>query len=62
MAKNVFENTKEQLDKSLKHIKVSKDTVEVLKHPKRIIQVSIPVKMDSGDLNGMRLMTTILQK
>jgi len=58
MAKNVFENTKEQLDKALKHIKVSKGTVEILKHPKRIIQVSIPVKMDSGNVkifNGYRV-------
>ncbi len=50
MAKNVFENTKEQLGKALKHVKISKDVIEILSHPKRIIKVSIPVKMDSGDL------------
>lgn len=58
MAKNVFENTKEQLGKALKHVKVSKDVIEILSYPKRIIQVSIPVKMDSGDIkifNGYRV-------
>ncbi len=58
MAKNVFENTKDQLKKALKHVEVSKDAVEILHHPQRIIQVSIPVRMDSGDLkvfNGYRV-------
>lgn len=58
MAKNVFENTKEQLDKALKHVKVSEDAVEILKHPRRIIQVSIPMRMDSGKcktFNGYRV-------
>lgn len=58
MAKNVFENTKEQLDKALKHVKVTKDVIEILSYPKRIIKVSIPVRMDSGNLkvfNGYRV-------
>ena len=47
---DVFDNAKKQLDKALKHIEVSEDTVKVLSSPKQIIQTSIPLRKDDGSL------------
>ena len=45
---NPFENAQKQLDKAAKIINLDKNTLEILKQPKRVLQVSIPVKMDNG--------------
>lgn len=53
---NPFENAMQQLEKAAHHMgklnKITKAKLEVLKYPQRIINVTIPVKMDNG---GMRL-------
>src|SRR3990170_7103806 len=51
MAKiSAFENAQSQLEKALACVKISDDAKKVLRKPKEIIEVSIPVRMDSGDL------------
>ena len=46
--KNPFEIAKKQLDNAASFIDASEDEIEVLKHPKRIMEVSIPVNKDDG--------------
>ncbi|MBI1389659.1 MAG: glutamate dehydrogenase [bacterium] len=50
MAGSLFDGAKQQLAKALKHTKISEDSIERLRSPKSIIQVSIPVRMDNGSL------------
>ena len=45
---NPFDSAKSQLQKAADVAKLDKDKVEQLKHPDRYVEVSIPVKMDSG--------------
>ncbi|MBT4121109.1 MAG: Glu/Leu/Phe/Val dehydrogenase [Candidatus Magasanikbacteria bacterium] len=47
---NPFENAMEQLDKAAKIINLDKAVHEVLKRPERVLTLSIPVKMDSGEV------------
>ena len=47
---NAFENALKQLDKALSHMDINLNIAEQLKHPKREIWVSIPVKMDDGSI------------
>jgi glutamate dehydrogenase/leucine dehydrogenase len=49
MTINPFETAKEQLQKAAEIAKLDKDKVEQLKSPDRYVEVSIPVKMDSGE-------------
>ena len=44
----LYENALEQLDKAAKIIKLDQGVHEILKKPKEILEVSIPVKMDNG--------------
>ncbi len=44
----VFENVLKQMDKAFSHLNLNGDVVELLKKPERILEVSIPVKMDDG--------------
>jgi glutamate dehydrogenase/leucine dehydrogenase len=46
---NPFETAKAQLQQAAEIAKLDKDKVEQLKHPDRYTEVSIPVKMDSGE-------------
>ena len=46
---NSFENAMEQLKKAAEIIKLSPEKIELLSHPDRVIEVSIPVKMDTGE-------------
>ncbi|RKX53030.1 MAG: glutamate dehydrogenase, partial [Thermotoga sp.] len=48
MSKNPYEIFLEQLERASKVLKLKEDIVEMLKHPERVIEVSIPVKMDDG--------------
>lgn len=50
MAINPFANATKQLDNAAKLLKLDKNVLEILKNPKRIIEASIPVKMDSGEI------------
>ncbi|MDW7726042.1 MAG: Glu/Leu/Phe/Val dehydrogenase [Candidatus Methanoperedens sp.] len=47
---SAFENAQSQLEKALGFVKISDDAKKVLRKPNEIIEVSIPVRMDSGDL------------
>lgn len=47
---NPFENALVQLEKAAKIMNLDKNIYEILKQPDRILTVSIPVKMDSGEV------------
>ncbi len=46
---NAFENAMKQLDTAAKVMNLDTNTHAVLKQPERIIEVAVPVKMDSGE-------------
>lgn len=48
MAKNIWQEALDQFNKAAKILKLDSSIAEILTHPKRIIHVSIPVRMDSG--------------
>lgn len=50
MAESLFTDATTRLNDALPHVYLSEDTVARLQHPKSTLQVSIPVRMDSGDL------------
>ncbi|RMF94037.1 MAG: Glu/Leu/Phe/Val dehydrogenase [Candidatus Schekmanbacteria bacterium] len=50
MLMNIFEEASKRLEKALQHIEVSDDVFEKLRHPKASLEVSIPVRMDNGEL------------
>lgn len=39
-----------QLEKAAEIMKLDKNLLEVLKHPKRVVEISIPVRMDNGSI------------
>ncbi len=47
---NAFENAKKQLDKVSSSFAEDGEIIEILKSPERFIEISIPVKMDSGNI------------
>ncbi len=47
---NQFKEALAQLNKTCEIMNVEHDEVEILKSPQKVIEVSIPVKMDGGDL------------
>jgi len=47
---SVFDDALKRLDQASQHAKISSEVLERLKHPKRILQVSMPVRMDNGSL------------
>ena len=44
----VFENVLKQMDKAFSHLNIKDDVKQILQTPERILEVSIPVKMDDG--------------
>lgn len=50
MNHNQFENAMSQLDKAASIMNLDKNLHEILKQPDRVLTVSIPVKMDSGEI------------
>ncbi|MDD3006401.1 MAG: Glu/Leu/Phe/Val dehydrogenase [Candidatus Pacebacteria bacterium] len=50
MKSDAFKNALRQLENVSKIIDVDESTLEILKHPKKIMIVNIPVKMDSGKI------------
>jgi len=48
---NLFNVAKEQLERAYEYIEISEDVKKILNSPKEILQVQIPVRMDSGELN-----------
>jgi glutamate dehydrogenase/leucine dehydrogenase len=47
---NPYETAVQQLERVAKVMKLDKSVVEILKYPKRVLTVSIPVKMDDGSI------------
>lgn len=49
---NPYQNALTQLGKAAEILKVNKDILEILKVPKRILKVYIPVRMDDGSIKN----------
>lgn len=49
---NPFHNALQQLKKVVEILNLDPDVLEILKKPKRVLQVSIPVKMDDGTVKA----------
>ena len=47
---SIFDDAIGRLDRAFKHADIDEEAVERLKHPKQILEVSIPVRMDDGSL------------
>ncbi|MFX1481714.1 MAG: Glu/Leu/Phe/Val dehydrogenase [Promethearchaeota archaeon] len=47
---NPFEIAKRQLDIVSKYMDLDEDILEVLKHPKRVLEIAVPVRMDNGKI------------
>jgi glutamate dehydrogenase (NADP+) len=47
---DIFEDAVRRLDRAFQYAEIDQEAVERLKHPKQILQVSIPVRMDDGSL------------
>ena len=47
---DVFEDAIRRLDNAFKYADIDPEALELLKHPKMIIQVAIPVRMDDGSM------------
>ena len=47
---SLFEDARLQLEKAIQYVDLSEDTLELLKYPQTRLQVSIPVRLDNGDL------------
>jgi len=54
MAMNPFVNATKQLENAASLLNLDKNVLEILKNPKRILEVSIPIKMDSGEIEVFR--------
>ncbi|HIK32438.1 MAG TPA: Glu/Leu/Phe/Val dehydrogenase [Oscillatoriales cyanobacterium M59_W2019_021] len=50
MTDSLFSDATQRLDTALKYVSISEDAIERLKYPKASLRVSIPVRMDNGDL------------
>ena len=53
----IFENALKRLDAAFPYAEIGEEALEKLKHPKAVLDVSIPVRMDDGSLrvfNGYR--------
>ncbi len=47
---SLFENTLKQINEAAEIMNLDKDIITILSHPKRVLQVSMPVQMDSGEI------------
>jgi glutamate dehydrogenase (NADP+) len=50
MSESLFTDASRRLERALKYVSLSEDTIERLKYPKSSLIVSIPVRMDDGSL------------
>ena len=48
--KNIFDDALRRLDRASQYAEIDQEAVERLRHPKQILEVSIPVRMDDGTL------------
>lgn len=61
---NIFENALSNLDEVLKVVSLDSEAVEKLRHPHRIIEVSLPVRKDNGALEifkGFRVQHSLVR-
>ena len=47
---DIFDDAIRRLDRAFQYAEIDQEAVERLKHPKQILEVSIPVRMDDGSL------------
>ena len=47
---SLYKNVEQQIKKALEFIDIDENIVEILSKPKRILQFSVPVKMDNGEI------------
>ena len=47
---NPFENVQKQIDDAKKLVPLDPEIVEILKYPQKVIEVSIPMRMDNGKI------------
>jgi glutamate dehydrogenase (NADP+) len=47
---NIFDDAIRRLDRAFAYAKIDAEAVEKLKHPRAIVQVAVPVRMDDGSL------------
>ncbi len=47
---DIFQDAIRRLDRAFQYAEIDQEAVERLKHPKQILEVSIPVRMDDGSL------------
>ncbi|MHA7840311.1 MAG: Glu/Leu/Phe/Val family dehydrogenase [Gammaproteobacteria bacterium] len=50
MANTIFDEATRHLDEALKHAIIDQEAIERLKHPKMTLEVSLPLRMDNGEL------------
>lgn len=50
MSSSLLSDASQRLERALKYVQISEDTIERLKYPKASLRVSIPVRMDDGTL------------
>ena len=50
MSQSLFSDASQRLDEALKYASISEDAIERLRLPKSSLKVSIPVRMDNGEL------------
>ena len=51
---STFEDAKKRLESAFRYVKISEDTKKILSQPKETVEVSIPIRMDSGKLEVFR--------
>ena len=50
MSNSIFDNAIARLDTAFANAEIEPEVLEQLKHPKQILEVSVPVRMDNGSL------------
>ena len=50
MSQSLFSDASQRLEEALEYASISDDAIERLKLPKSSLKVSIPVRMDDGEL------------
>lgn len=50
MSKSIFDNAIARLDTAFANAEIEPEVLEQLKHPKQVLEVSVPVRMDDGSL------------
>ncbi len=54
MSKNIFEDAIVRLDAAFSNANIEPEIIEQLKHPKQILEVAVPLRMDDGSLRIFR--------